>query len=176
MKKYLVYLLFAPSLVFMVLNVATYSPGKTVDIQPTTARQFYNSLDSIPDGAIVVGHTWGHPDLVIGYYSVNNQDRFDYVNYDSVVNETAENTGYTEYQLLKGIIIPPNISYREGERVVDIGAEDFAKKLKALNPGRDVYVTFVKSSKIPMEFGLVPASEYRVELNDVPVDKIQYVR
>jgi hypothetical protein len=159
----------------MFLNITTYSPGKTIDVQPTAARQFYESLDSIPDNAIVVGHTWGHPDLVIGYYSVNNHDRFDYVNYDAVINESEENTGYVDYQVKKSINMPKVITHKEGDTIVaDTTVWDFALGLQQLNPGREVYVTYVKSSEIPMEFGLVPASKYYPGINDLPPSKIQF--
>lgn len=169
MSKYLVYLLFIPCLVFMVLNVTTYSPGRTIDPVPTTARQFYQELDSIPDNAIVVGHTWGHPDLVILYYLVEHNDRFDYVNLDSVESKMSSKR-YLTYQRQKGIVLP------DCSPDAKLTVEEYTKTMQVLNPGREVYVTYVKSSEIPMEFGLVPASEYSAELNDIPMDKIQYVR
>lgn len=167
--KILSFLLVGVSLVFMVLNVATYSPGKTIDSVPTTARQFYNILDSIPDNAIVVGHTWGHPDLVILLYSVENSDRFDYVNYDSVASEMSSKK-YLEYQKQKGIVLP-NYSPESKWAV-----EEYSKVVQVMNPGREVYVTYVKGSKIPMEFGLILASKYSAGLNDLPRSKVQFSR
>ena len=168
-----------PCLVFMTLNVTTYSPGKTIDVTPTTARQFYYTLNNVPDNAVVVGHTWGHPDLVVLYYLVESGDRFSYVNYDS-----RDNLEYVEYQTNKGIVMPSLIS--EPDSVFDIPSldyliygrpftvQEFAQELQSLNPDRKVLVTYVESSEIPMEFGLISSSEYNPGLNDLPSGKVQF--
>jgi hypothetical protein len=163
----------------MGLNVTTYSPGKTIDLVPTTARQLYESLDSIPDGAIVVGHTWGHPDLVIAYYSVSNGDRFDYINFDSLISNLPSSIDYEKYQESIGIVMPSRYLEVRGQiykLLEDSTVQEFSLELQELNPGREVYVTYVKSSEIPMEFGLVPASEYSTWCNNLTLDKIQHVR
>lgn len=167
--KYIPQLLLIPCIVFMVLNVATYSPVKTIDVGTTTARQFYYSLDNIPDNSIVVGHTWGHPDLVILLYSVEHQDRFDYINLDSIKNEMSSEK-YLDYQRQKGLVLP---GYSVESKWT---VEDYSKSIQIMNPEREVYVTYVKSSEIPMQFGLIPVSEYSAGLNDLPSSKIQFSR
>ena len=160
-----------PVLIFAGLNVATYSPGKTFDPQPTTMRQFYNTLDAIPDRAVIVGHTWGHPDLVIGYYSVLNNDRFDYINWDSMTHSELERSGYREFQRSKGIDYPRILDEEGGT----LSVSEFARSLQELNPERQIFVTYVKKGSAPMEFGLVPADNYYPGLNDVPAGKTDYV-
>ena len=173
--KYFAIPAIAACICFMTMNVAYYSPGKTIDVQPTTARQFYDSLDTIPDDAIVVGHTWGHPDLVILYYSVNTHDRFDYINFNAVANSPTEESGYIKYQENKGIVMPVIRTYKEnGITKVDTTVDEFSKELQQLNSGREVLVTYVKDSEIPMAFALIPASDYYPGINDLPSSKVQF--
>jgi len=162
-------------LVFMGLNVLTYSPGKTIDTQPTTARQFYNSLDELPNNTVIVGHTWGHPDLVIYYYCVENKDRISYINYNLVANPMSSRY-YLKSLENRGIKLPLiNLGLTNGEIPV-ISVEDFSKELQGLNPERSIYVTFVKDSDVPMVFSYIPSSEYSPWLNDLPPSKVKFSR
>lgn len=157
---------------FCLFNLITYSPGKTIDDTPTTARQFYNTLDDIPDNSIIVGHTWGHPDLVILYYSVETNDRLDYINYDSLGSQECVDWEYVQYQVDKGINMPIILEEDKEEGKISVG--EFAKDLQELNPTRQVFVTYVADSAIPMRFSLVASAYYTQELNDVPKGKAQY--
>ena len=159
-----------PCVIFAGLNVVTYSPGKTIDPQPTTMRQFYNTLDAVQDKAIVVGHTWGHPDLVVGYYTVLNGDRFDYINWDSMTGG-ADRSEYRGFQKSKGIDYPGILDEEGGT----LSVSEFARQLQDLNPERQVLVTYVKEGSAPMEFGLVSADDYYPGLNDVPAGKVDFV-
>jgi hypothetical protein len=162
--------LLLPCLLFGALNLSTYSPGRTVDPQPTTMRVFYNSLSQLPDHALVVGHTWGYPDLAVYYYCVNSHDRIDYISYDTMTDPMNNRSTYKAQQKARGINYPVVLDQQGGT----LGVSDFSSQLQSLNPGRPVFVTVVKSSKIPMEFSLVSASNYTPRLNDLPAGKIQF--
>jgi hypothetical protein len=169
-----------PCLVFAGLNVVTYSPGKTVDKSPTQARQFYNMLSTLPDNALIIDHTWGHPDLAIYYYVVNTHDRISVIDYDTMVTGEFDEKYYKAAQKARGINYPsvldvPLTPEQKKLGVPVIGLTEFAKEMQELNPERKVYVTYVKSSKIPMEFGLVDANSYYPGINNIPADKVQFV-
>ena len=180
--------LLIPCLIFGGLNVATYSPGKTIDGPVTSARQFYSTLDSLPDNALIIGHTWGMPDLCIYYYSVNSQDRIEYINYDTMVTGEFDMEAYRNAQKARGInypaildtittrtiFVPMGPTIPNSNEVVIMGVTEFAQEIQKLNPTKEVYVTYVQSSAIPMVFGLLPVNEYRAWSNSIPASKVQF--
>ncbi|MBA7665395.1 hypothetical protein ES703_73465 [subsurface metagenome] len=153
-------------------NLYSYDIGRSTDPLPTTARQFYQRLEEIPNGSVVVLHTWGHPGVLCYYYCCENDDRIDFINWNAV-GEPTRYPNYIPYQEGRGISIPEldydKIALRE------YGVSDFGRELQILNPERRVYVTYLKERNPNMEFGLSLASSYYPGLNDVPRSKEHYV-
>lgn len=188
--KKMALVLLVPCLLFGGLNIAYYMPGKTIDPQPTTFRKFMDSLDNLPDNALVVAHTWGHPGLGLYYYAVKNKDRVDFINWTAIVDQAWNRSRYRDLQVARGINLPklvvadPNTpGYRSFGRVFIQGGEEiggyisvseFAKQLQVLNPNRQVFVCYVKSWELPMDFGIVPADDYYPGLNNLPPGKTDF--
>ena len=135
-------LFFVVPIIFMGLNLIYYDIGRTTDKPPSGARTFYESLEMIPDDAVLYICEWGEPWLVTYYYWVENDRRFHFM----FEGEFRFNPDYyTSYQESQGLEIPDDLD-KYGERTrndlffstwdADLFIEDFAM----LNPDKDVYV------------------------------------
>ena len=151
-KRVLPVFLIVP-VVLMVLNITFYDLGRSVDPEPTTARQFYTQLEEIPDGAIFYIHTWGEPWLVTYYYLVENDYRFDMV-FEAEILHSGES--YTKCKESQGVTMPkapgqdpmtakPTGEYAGEEYFGGFDADKYLVDLKALNPGRLIYASVGKT-------------------------------
>lgn len=153
-KKVLPVFLVVP-VILMVLNLVFYDLGRSVDPQPTTARQFYTQLDEIPDNAIFYIHTWGEPWLVTYYYLVENDYRFDMV-FQSEIIHSGEH--YTDYLESNGVRMPeapghdpvtalPTGKYAGEDYFENFDTDKYLVDMKALNPGRPIYASVGKTDE-----------------------------
>lgn len=170
-KDKLAYLAVIPGILLASMNMQYYSPGKTIDPSPTTARQYYQLLDTLPDKSIVVYSNWGHPELVNYEYCVDNRDRIDFVDWSTIVSGSVDRSDYKQSLISRGINLPEGILGKEASMPLD----SFSKELQLLNPERSIYVCYIKESSSPMQFSLVPSSEYRVSLNDIPESCLNFI-
>ncbi len=142
-------------IVLMILNITYYDLGRSVDPEPTTARQFYTQLEDIPDEAIFYIHTWGEPWLVTYYYLVENDHRFDMVFQSEMVRNGDQYTSYLESQ---GVSMPeapgydamtsqPTGKYTGEEYFEHFDTDSYLVDLKALNPGRPIYASVGKTDE-----------------------------
>ncbi len=138
-----------------VANVVFYDLGRSVDPSPSTARQFYSQLDSVPDGSIFYIHTWGEPWLVTYYYLVENDFRFDMVFQSEIVHSGKT---YTEYKKTQGVYLPeapghdPMTAFPTGKYAGDdyfehFNTDKYLVDLRELNPGRQVYASVGKTDE-----------------------------
>jgi len=153
-RKFLPVFLVVP-VVLMVLNITFYDLGRSVDPEPTTARQFYNQLEEIPDGAIFYIHTWGEPWLVTYYYLVENDYRFDMV-FQSEIIHSGEH--YTNYLESNGVRMPeapghdpvtalPTGKYAGEDYFENFDTDRYLVDMKALNPDRPIYASVGKTNE-----------------------------
>jgi len=59
----------------MLLNLQLYDIGRTLDPSPTSATQFYEQLDSLPNGSVVWTGVRGWETVVVWYYQRENPNR-----------------------------------------------------------------------------------------------------
>jgi len=141
--------------ILMVLNLTFYDLGRSVDPEPTTARQFYTQLEDIPDDAIFYIHTWGEPWLVTYYYLVENNFRFDMVFQSEIIHSGEHHTAYLESL---GLCMPeapghdlvtakPTGKYAGEEYFEGFDTDTYLVDLKALNPGRPIYSSVGKTDE-----------------------------
>jgi len=159
---------------FVCYNLYSYDIGRNVDDgEVTTARLFYNEINTLPDDAILLSPIWGQPGLAIEYHHKVEGHGAIIVGYSKVVYKDR----YPDYedQMLNLGIILPEIEVEHPK--FDEELEDFAKDLKDLNPTRDVYVVYLRENSPAMEFGFVPAYDYTNSLNDcITREDGRYVR
>lgn len=157
-RRGLILLIILP-LCLIVINFARYDVGRTVDFVPTTARQLYNELDTVPDGSIVYTSVWGHGWLVTYYYCMEHDWRITLVNQGGILyypdwyKPEIEKRGVTlpEYPGLEGSYYKNWVwSYPDFDR------EEFIAALAGVNPDRQVYVTVLEDNDETMVFGVQP--------------------
>jgi hypothetical protein len=136
-------------LIFMCVNMATYSVGKTIDPTPTGARQFLTELDSIPNGSLVYFDTWSEPWLVAYYYWSENPRLV-------IFNEGQLryfSDSYSKFKESQGVVIPGYSESLEKANFTEYGnlskgtpyyttwdTNKFLKDLQISNPNSTIYV------------------------------------
>ena len=148
------------------MNLWFYDIGRSVDTTPTTARQIYEKFQDLPENTIVYTHTWGHLSLLIDSYnrlelpdiSINKVD-------GTVSNTVRESRTYASGITIMG---KHEDKFYGGPAEVIEGIEADIDNIVRLNPDWEVYVVYLKDRK-NVEFDLIPASDYRHILNDIPV-------
>ena len=153
--KRLLFIFLLVPVALMGMNLAFYDLGRSVDPSPTTARQFYNQLDSIPDGAIFYIHTWGEPWLATYYYLVENEYRFNMIFQSEIIHKGEHYTGYLESQ---GVNMPEGLKhdpmtalpvgkYADYDCFENFDTDWYLTDLRALNPGRPIYASVGKTNE-----------------------------
>ena len=155
----------------VIANADAYDIGKSVDPFPTTARQFYNSLDQLPDNSLVLLHTWGHAGVLCYYYVAENGNRISFINYNTI-SEEQNYPNYIPYQEARGIHVPYFPHKAVALRLY--GVSDYARAVQLANPSKSVYVAYLKEGSAPMKFDVALASDYTASLNDLQPAKTIY--
>jgi hypothetical protein len=145
------------------LNLYSYDIGRSIDPSPTTARQMYDKLESLPEGTIVFSHSWGHLGLLIDTHNRFGGSKLIRMDDTSTLKSTKLALEGTD------AVLPPRDTRLYQIPLIELEAavNNYVGQIQELNPNRLVYITYVKdSSKI--QFDYISASNYRHSLNDVP--------
>ncbi len=136
-------------ILLMALNLTFYDIGKTIDPEPTSAREFYEGLDTIPDGAIFYLYRWGEPWLETYYYSVEKGYRF------SFMFEGELKYHYESYKAsveATGIVLPDDpacygVLAKNGLYYTEWDNPKFLEDLQILNPEKEIYVVYYQAGE-----------------------------
>jgi len=145
------------------MNFWFYDIGRSIDPSPSTARQMYNNIATLPEDSIVFTHSWGHVGLLVDTYNRYNGSPF------IRIDDTAPLKDLEAQVKGTGIVLPykdPPL-YKEPLAYLNAEVDTYLKELVAINPGRDIYVIYLKD-RTKVQFDLISASSYRHSLNDVP--------
>ena len=143
-------------------NLWSYDLGRNVDPSPTTSRQFYIRIGDLDTDSLVVNPIWGQPGLVIEYRLTEEPKGVQMVSYSKVVYKDRY-PGYIENLRLLEIVVPTiDTEMPRFDEALNL----FVRELQRINPGREVYVVYLKKGTGEMEYDFVPASDYSYELND----------
>ena len=136
-------------------NLYAYDIGFSIDPQPTTARQFYQELRSLPGNSVVYDHTWGYTEVLAQSYIQLEDTNLVSLSgtYGPVVRTHRMREGY-----LAGSRGGPIAYGQEGRD---------AENLQESNPSREIYISYLEDTG-PIRFGLVPISLYSSDLNNLP--------
>ena len=150
-------------LCFLLLGVGAnlwfYDIGRNVDPAPTTARQMYEELDKVPDGAYVYTHTWGHGWMLTYYYCVEHDWRFTMINQGGVM---FHQPWYMDEMEDRGVVVP-DYCFEERMpsgflwRTPDTGnfnMYEFVSLLMDKNPDKDIWMCYLESESAPMKFNV----------------------
>lgn len=147
-------------LALLLLNLAQYDIGNTVDPTPTTARQLYQQLDTVPDDSIVYTYMWGHGWMTTYYYCMENDWRVALVNQGGLLYYPH---WYRDEVESRGVVLPEDYPGFEGSyydnwvwEYPDFDREEFLIELQKTNPGKEIYVVVLKEADSEMVFGLEP--------------------
>jgi hypothetical protein len=172
-------IVFALLLVGVGLNLWFYDIGRNVDPAPTTARQMYEELDKVPDGAYVYTHTWGHGWMLTYYYCVQHDWRFTMINQGGVM---FHQPWYRDEMEDRGVVVPEY--YLEGTlpggflwhtpNTGNFNMYEFVTLLMEANPGKDVWLCYLESEEDPIRFNVarierLGGGEYGIPKSAVPI-------
>jgi len=170
------------------LNLLCYDVGRNIDPSPSTARQYYESLDTLPDGAIVYSHTWGHAWIQTFYYMVKNYDEEAWPAWGGCRVSVVDEGGMLYYpqwyhgELEKrGVILPDYIGL-EVEQMggmlmrrpdfEDFHREEFLRTFCDVNEGRPLYIAVMTDHEVPMRFELKELERDAQGEWDIPRDEV----
>jgi len=173
--KRLAYACIAIPVLFMGLNLGTYDLGRSVDSSPTSAREFYESLNELPDDSVVYICPYGEPWLTTYYYRIEEDHRIDFV-FEGQVRFYPES--YRDLLLSKGITIPEDLD-KFGTQDLDMITKiyldwdsiEFAAALEELNPDRDWFFCYLEEGADSLEnnvYSIVHVSSYLSRATSVP--------
>ena len=162
-------------MVFMVFNLLAYDIGRTIDESPTSAREFYNSLEELPDDSILYITSFGEPWLTTHYYRITNNYRIDFV-YEGQLRFYPE--GYTARLTGRGINFPEDLD-KYGEKELSTvntmyknwDSRLFLKDFWELNLDKDIYLCEPEKGADTVEdnvFGITMIDAVDLEYSLIP--------
>lgn len=143
------------------MNLYHYDIGRSVDPAPTTARQMYEDLDRVPDGAYVYTHTWGHGWMLIYYYCVEHDWRFTMVNQGGLLYQQP---WYLDEMDKRGVVLP-DYEYMNGipggflwntPETAKFDMYEFLTLIVQENPDKDFWVCYLEEENDPIKFNVAP--------------------
>jgi len=153
-------------IVLMGWNYTNFDIGRTVDPTPTTARQFYELLDDVPQGSILVTSSWAHPGLLTEYKNLKEDTEISLMRYAKVFWEDRDGQykDYIERLREKGIDVPAPTEIDERPQMNEY-FEEWVHLVAEKNPDREVYVAYLDKLEPEVHFGLVSAASYYNGIN-----------
>jgi hypothetical protein len=160
-------------------NLWFYDIGRNVDPAPTTARQLYEKLDEVPDGAYVYTHTWGHGWMLIYYYCVEHDWRFTMINQGGILYHES---WYMDEIRSRGVVIP-DYDFEEAlpggflwntPQTANFNMYEFVTLLMDANPDKDIWLCYLESEDDPMRFDVARVDrlgdgKYGIAKSAVPI-------
>jgi len=150
-------------IVLMVHNLYNYDVGRTVDPSPSTARQFYSLLDTLPPDTIIITSAWAHPGLLTEYYNLKEEGSIHLLRYAKVY-WYERYADYISNLESKGIVVPPVFEPDDQPRMNE-NFEKWCLLVQENNLDREVYVAYLDKFDPEISFNLIPADDYRNSLN-----------
>ena len=142
----------------MASNIVGYDLNRNVDESPTTARQFYNILDEIEDGSIIITSAWAHPGLITEYHNLKEDNDINLMRYAKVYWEDRY-ASYIDNLEENGVNVP--LTWEDsGQPRMNENFEEWCHLVANMNPDRRTYVAYMERED-PMFFNLTDASTYR---------------
>ena len=168
--KYVLTLVLVLLLLGMVFNLAYYDVGRNVDPSPSTARQYFDSLEGLPDGSIVYSHTWGHAWIQTFYYMVQEYNDDAWPDWGGCRITVVDEGGILYYPQWyhgelerRGVVLPEYIGLdieQVGGMLLrrpdfkDFHREEFLQRFCDTNEGRPLYIALMVDPEVPMRFEL----------------------
>lgn len=147
----------------LVCNLVFFDIGRSVDSNggETTARELYETLDSVPDDSIIYTSVWGHAWLVAYYYGMEHDWRVVVVNQGGILYYPY---WYRDEIERRGVNLPQDYPGFEGSYYKEwvwsypsFDREAFIVELCKCNSDRAVYVGVLKEySDEKVVFGFEP--------------------
>ncbi len=139
-------------------NLITYDLNRNVDDSPTTARQFYNILDTIESESIIITSAWAHPGLITEYHNLKEDNQIHLMRYAKVYWDDRYES-YIDNLVGEGVVVPPVFEEADQPKMNE-NFEEWCHLVAKLNSDRRVYVAYMERED-PMFFNLTDASTYR---------------